>query len=482
LLFDNLTTRQLDNLLSYDALVPSRTAARQQPSSSARSYQQLLTKLLRHGAYPQLRKIIDKTLPADVAPVLPLLLEEDRKRVLSLLIETRKAARALLELDAPELHEILSSLDDASLAEICNSAAPDDAADLLDVLDEDRRQRVLELLGATQGAKLESLLEGEKESAGSLMNTDFLALHEEMSVAEAVEAIRQYPRKETFFYVYCTDAEGHLTGVLSLRSLILASPTTRLADVMVQSVVRVQIDSKPEEVAQIVSKYDLLSVPVVDLQNRLVGVVTVDDILDVIQEQAEEDLLHLAGVAAAERVGTPASMSFRMRLPWLAINLATAFLASWVVSWFQGTIAKWAALAVFMPIVAGMGGNAGTQTLTVFVRGLALGEVDWSSGWRPIWKEVVVGFGNGAANGLLTTLVVGWWTHDWILAAILFFAMVFNLVIAGIAGGIVPLALEKLGYDPAIASSIFVTTFTDVGGFFSFLGLASLATRYFAHP
>jgi magnesium transporter len=171
-----------------------------------------------------------------------------------------------------------------------------------------------------------------------------------------------------------------------------------------------------------------------------------------------------------------------MRFPWLAINLATAFLASWVVSWFQGTIAKWAALAVFMPIVAGMGGNAGTQTLTVFVRGLALGEVDWSSGWRPIWKEIAVGFGNGAANGLLTTLVVGWWTHDWIMAAILFFAMVFNLVIAGIAGGIVPLALEKLGYDPAIASSIFVTTFTDVGGFFSFLGLATLAMRYFPHP
>src|SRR5262249_18480073 len=155
-----------------------------------------------------------------------------------------------------------------------------------------------------------------------------------------------------------------------------------------------------------------------------------------------------------------------------AINLATAFLASWVVSRFEGTIAKWAALAVFMPIVAGMGGNAGTQTLTVFVRGLALGEVDWSTGWKPIGKAIIVGFGSVAANGLMTTLIVGFWTGDWILAWILLAAMIFNLVIAGIAGGLVPLALERFGYDPAIASSIFVTTFTDVGGFFSFLGLA----------
>ncbi|HEX9162372.1 MAG TPA: magnesium transporter [Thermoanaerobaculia bacterium] len=461
----------------------NRPAVNAQPatSSSARSYQQLLTKLLRHGAYPQLRKIVDKTLAADLAPVLPLLLEEDRNRVLSLLIEAGKAARALLELDPSDLREIIDPLDDATIAAICSSSAPDDAADLLDALDDERRERILELLGATQSAKLESLLEGEEETAGSLMNTEFLALDENFTAAQSIEAIRQYPRKETFFYVYCVDEGGHLVGVLSLRNLILASATAHLKDLMVQSVVRTQVDSPPEEVAQIVSKYDLLSVPVVDLQNRLVGVVTVDDVIDVIQEQAEEDLLHLAGVAAEERVTTPARQSFKMRFPWLAINLATAFLASWVVSWFQGTIAKWAALAVFMPIVAGMGGNAGTQTLTVFVRGLALGEVEWSNGFRAIRKEALVGLGNGLANGLLTTAVVGLWTGDWIMATILLLAMVANLIIAGVAGGLVPLALERYGFDPAIASSIFVTTFTDVGGFFSFLGLATLALRVFHH-
>ncbi|HVE70074.1 MAG TPA: magnesium transporter [Thermoanaerobaculia bacterium] len=444
----------------------------------ARSYQQLLTKLLRHGAYPQLRKIIEKTLPADLSPVLPLLLEEDRKRILSLLIEAGKAARALFELDDRDLEEILESTDDATLASICSSSAPDDAADLLDVLDEERRARIFQILGATQGAKLESLLEGEEETAGSLMNTEFLALDEELTVAQAIEAIRQYPRKESFFYVYCVDADQHLVGVLSLRSLILANAAAQLKDLMVQSVVRTQIDSSPEEVAQMVSKYDLLSVPVVDMQNTLVGVVTVDDVLDVIQEQAEEDLLHLAGVDISERVTTPARESWRTRFPWLAVNLVTAFAAASVVRFFEPTIQKWTVLAAFMPIVAGMGGNAGTQTLTVFVRALALGELDWRAGLRPVWKELLVGLANGAAIGTITALIVGLWTGQWVLAGILLVAMTVNLVIAGVAGGVVPLVLERFGFDPAVASSIFVTTCTDVGGFFSFLGLATIALHF----
>lgn len=455
-------------------LVPSRVPVPQSAPPTARSYQQLLTKLLRHGAYPQLRKIIEKTLPADLSPVLPLLLEEDRRRILSLLIEAGKAARALLDLDESDLHEILESVDDATLASICSSSAPDDAADLLDNLDDERRAAVLDLLGATQSAKLESLLEGEEETAGSLMNIEYLALGEGLTVAEAIESIRQYPRKESFFYVYCIDNDEHLVGVLSLRSLILANPTIELKDIMVQSVVRTQIDSSPEEVAQLVSKYDLLSVPVVDMQNRLVGVVTVDDVLDVIQEQAEEDLLHLAGVDISERVTTPARESFRTRFPWLAVNLVTAFIAASVVRFFEPTIEKWTALAAFMPIVAGMGGNAGTQTLTVFVRALALGEIDWRGGFRPVRKEMLVGFANGVATGGITGLIVGLWTGQWILAGILVVAMSLNLVIAGLAGGTVPLILERLGFDPAVASSIFVTLFTDTGGFFLFLGLATL--------
>ncbi|HEX8255793.1 MAG TPA: magnesium transporter [Thermoanaerobaculia bacterium] len=458
----------------------TRAPAPHNAPPNARSYQQLLTKLLRHGAFPQLRKIIEKTLPADLSPVLPLLLEEDRKRILSLLIEAGKSARALLDLDETDLYDILDALDDATLASICSSSAPDDAADLLDFLEEDRRARVLDLLGATQGAKLESLLEGEEETAGSLMNTEFLALDEDLTVADAIEAIRQYPRKDSFFYVYCVDSDGHLVGVLSLRSLILANAGANLRQLMVQSVVRTQIDSSPEEVAQLVSKYDLLSMPVVDTQNRLVGVVTVDDVLDVIQEQAEEDLMHLAGVDVSERLTMPARETWRTRFPWLAVNLVTAFIASSVVRFFEPTIQKWTALAAFMPIVAGMGGNAGTQTLTVFVRAIALGDIEWRGGLRGIWKELLVGMMNGIAIGTLCGTIVGVWTGEWVLAGILLAAMCGNLIIAGVAGGLVPLVLERFGFDPAVASSIFVTTFTDTGGFFLFLGMATMAMRFSA--
>lgn len=456
----------------------NRPASTMTSTASTRSYQQVINKLLRHNALPQLRKIIEKTLPADISPVLPLLLEDDRRKIFPLLIESGKAARVILELDDDDIDDVLAGVDDETLTAICSTAAPDDAADLLDVLDEERRDAIIERLGATQGPSLESLLESEKPTAGALMNTAFLALNEETTVARAIEAIREYPRKDSFFYVYTIDSDNHLVGVLSLRNLILASPGTQLKNIMVHNVVRANLEDPQEEVAQLVAKYDLLSIPVVDTQNHLLGIVTVDDVLDVIQEQAEEDLLHLAGVAISEHVNSSAMTSFRARFPWLVINLVTAFIASAVVRMFEGTIAKWAALAVFMPIVAGMGGNAGTQTLTVFVRGLALGEVDWRTGFRPVMKELFVGLANGLGNGVITALAVGIWTGDWILAVILLLAMVFNLIVAGVAGGTIPLLLKQLGFDPAISSSIFVTTFTDVGGFFSFLGLAEVALHY----
>ncbi|MEO8218302.1 MAG: magnesium transporter [Acidobacteriota bacterium] len=456
----------------------NRPSSGMAPSPSARSYQQVLTKLLRHSAVPQLRKIIDKTLPADISPVIPLLLLDDRRKILSLLIDAGKAARVLLELDTDSLASIVGDLEDQTVAAICTSSAPDDAADLLDVLSEERREVILSSLGPARGAKLQSLLAREEETAGSLMNTEFLALDESLTVSSAIEAIRLYPRKDSFFYVYTVDSMGHLAGVLSLRNLLLASPEAILKSIMVQHVVRTNNDSSQEDVAQLVAKYDLLSIPVVDLQNRLVGVVDVDDVIDVIQEEAAEDLFHLAGVDVSERVSTPAGVSFRRRFPWLVVNLATAFLAAMVVRMFEGTIQRWAVLAAFMPIVAGMGGNGGTQTLTVFVRGLAFNEVEWRTAFRPVMKELLVGFGTGAGTGLLTGIIVGLWTGDIVLGTILFLAMIFNMIIAGVAGGLVPVALKQLGFDPAISSSIFVTTFTDVGGFFSFLGLAALALRY----
>ncbi|HUP66506.1 MAG TPA: magnesium transporter [Thermoanaerobaculia bacterium] len=456
----------------------NRTSTQQLAPSSARSYQQVFSRLLRHDAVPQVRKIIEKMLPADISPVLPLLMVNDRRRVVSLLIETGKAARVILELDEADLAEFLEEIDDETLAAVCSSSAPDDAADLLDVLSEERRAEVLSRVGAAKQATLEALMTREEAAAGSLMNTDYLALDESLTVADAIDEIRRYPRKESFFYVYTVDPDHHLVGVLTLRSLIMASPETKLNAIMVQNVVRTTVDASQEEVARLVAKYDLLSIPVVDAQNQMVGVVTVDDVLDVIQEEAEEDLLHLGGVMISERVGAPVLTSYRLRIPWLIMNLVTAFAAAGVVRYFEGTIGRWTALAAFMPIVAGMGGNAGTQTLTVFVRGLALGEIEWKTRWKPVAKELGVGLGNGLTLGLLAGLIVGFWTGQWHLAAILYAGMTCTMLIAGVAGGLVPLALKEMGFDPAISSPIFVTTFTDVAGFFTFLGLATLVLRY----
>jgi magnesium transporter len=233
-----------------------------------------------------------------------------------------------------------------------------------------------------------------------------------------------------------------------------------------------------EEVARQVASYNLLAIPVVDDENKLVGVITVDDVIDVIKDEATEDVYRLAGVTGDDRVFARASESLRKRVPWLQVNLLTAFVASSVVAVFEGTIKNATALAVFMPVVAGMGGNAATQTLTVIVRGIALGELSWANTRKALLKEAVVGLGNGLACGIVAALVVWAWKGDMVLGAILLGAMLINMFVAATAGTLIPMMLRALKIDPALASSVFITTLTDVFGFFSFLGLGALFLRF----
>jgi magnesium transporter len=267
-------------------------------------------------------------------------------------------------------------------------------------------------------------------------------------------------------------------GVISLRRLLLVPPDTPLKRIMTPDLISVRVHTDQEEVARQVASYNLLAIPVVDDENKLVGVITVDDVIDVIKDEATEDLYRLAGVAGDERVFTPATESLRKRLPWLVVNLATAFLAASVVRIFQDTISQAVALAVFMPIVAGMGGNAATQTLTVIVRGIALGELTWSNTRKALFKEALVGVGNGLALGLVASAGAWLLQGDPILGLILALAMVINMIVAATAGTLIPLALRGLKVDPALGSSVFITTLTDVAGFFTFLGLGTLFLSY----
>jgi magnesium transporter len=280
------------------------------------------------------------------------------------------------------------------------------------------------------------------------------------------------------FYLYVVDGRRHLVGVTSLRRLLLVAPETPLKRIMTPDVFSVRVDTDQEEAARLVASYNLLAIPVVDEENKLAGVITVDDVIDVLKDEATEDLYRLAGVSGDERVETPAWEALKKRLPWLGVNLGTAFLAASVVAAFEHTISQATALAVFMPIVAGMGGNAGTQTLTVIVRGLALGELSWANARRTLFKEAAIGLGNGVALGVVAALVAWATKGNPVLGLLLGMAMICNMLVASTAGTLVPLGLKAMKVDPALASSVFITTFTDVVGFASFLGLATIFLRY----
>ena len=432
-------------------------------------------RLLRIGATANLLNLLQKQHPADLASVFGSLHDTERQAVFSLLVERsgRLAMETVSEMGPEEGAKLLTGRSAEEIARLLQEIPSDDAAALIDYLPEELSTEVLELMRRRESGQVESLLEYGEQTAGRIMNPQVFALSEDLTVGEAITALQGSRDVEMVFYLYVVDTRRHLVGVTSLRRLLLVSPETPLKRIMTPEVTSVRVDTDQEEVARQVASYNLLAVPVVDEENKLVGVVTVDDVIDVIKDEASEDLLRLAGVSGDERVTTPAGEAFKKRLPWLLANLVTAFLAAAVVALFEGTIEQVTALAVFMPIVAGMGGNAGTQTLTVIVRGLALGELSWESGKKALIKESLVGLSNGLALGVVAAGVAWATKHDPVLALL--------LGMAATAGTLVPLGLKAMKVDPALGSSVFITTFTDVVGFASFLGLATVFLRYLVH-
>jgi magnesium transporter len=439
-------------------------------------------RLLRIGATANLLNLLQKQHPADLAQIFGTLLDTERQAVFALLVERQPklAMEAISEMGPESGAHLLTGRSAEETAKLLNELPSDDAAALLEHLPEELAQEVLELMRRKESGQVESLLEYGEQTAGRIMNPAVFALNEDLTVGEAITALQSARDVEMVFYLYVVDARRHLVGVTSLRRLLLVSPETPLKRIMTPDVISVRVDTDQEEVARLVASYNLLAVPVVDEENKLAGVVTVDDVIDVIKDEATEDLLRLAGVSGDERIATPAGEALRKRLPWLGINLVTAFVAASVVALFEGTIQQVTALAIFMPIVAGMGGNAATQTLTVIVRGLALGELSWANARKAVAKEAAVGFGNGAALGMVAAGVAWLTKSDPMLGLLLGMAMVCNMVVAATAGTLVPLGLKALKVDPALASSVFITTFTDVIGFASFLGLATVFLRYLA--
>jgi len=432
-------------------------------------------RLLRMGATPNLLNLLQKQHPADLAQIFAELPERECRAAFSTLVERngKLAMEALSEMGPEKGAPLLATRSAEEIARLAQEIPSDDAAPLLDALPEELSIVVLNLIRPKPGVGVSELLEYEEKTAGRLMNPNVIALPEELTAGESITALQSARDVEMVFYLYVVDERRHLVGVVSLRRLLLVSPDTPLKRIMTTDVYSARVDTDQEEVARQVASYNLLAIPVVDSENKLAGVVTVDDVIDVIKDEATEDVLKLAGVSSDDGVQVAPQYSLRLRLPWLMINMGTAFLAAWVISQYEESLRTLPKLAFFMPVVAGMGGNAAVQTLAVIVRGIALGELTWINARQALVKEGLVALGNGLATGALGALVVWGFTYDGALALILMAAMVVNMFVAAIAGTLIPLGLRALKVDPAIASSIFITAFTDIIGFFTFLGLAT---------
>lgn len=390
------------------------------------------------------------------------------------------AGEALAELEDEFKAELLNQFDEQELVRLLRKLEHNDATDLVAELDDAIQQQVLDALPEDISGPVHALLQYPEDSAGGIMSDRFITLAMDESVESCQASLRRDARFQTedISYLYVVDGEQRLIGIVSFRDLVFSSPQRTVSEIMRPNVAAVRVSDDQEEISRQFAHYHYLGLPVLDDQDRVVGVVKASDVLEIAREEATEDMQLMVGLSGEERALTPWRKSLPKRLPWLFVNLLTAFAAASVVGFFESTIASWTALAVFLPVVAGQGGNAGMQTLTVIIRDMALGELNKGDGYRALWKELALGFANGLAIGLVVGLVGFLWKGSILLGVVAFMAMALTQLMAGLAGVLIPFTLKFFKIDPALASSIFVTTITDVAGFFFFLGFASVAMKW----
>jgi magnesium transporter len=402
-------------------------------------------------------------------------LDRGKKKVFKM-IDSKKAGKVLFLLNRYSLNQILKNISRQRLRQLFGHLSTDEEADVVEMMPQERTEEAISEVPAKDKQEVQELLQYPEESAGALMQKEILAVNQDATIKDAIDNIRQLVKEgeESIHNLFLTDEAGKLTGVAPLRKLLLVKPESKIANIATPNPIAVNVETDQEEVANIFKENDLVSLPVVDNANKLVGRIMIDDVMDVISEENTEDMFKMAGVSKEDHVLNPAIVSIKRRLPWLLLNLLTALLAASVVGFFQNTIQKFVLLAVYMPVVAGMGGNAGTQVITVIVRGLALDELKFVKIRKLLFKEIFAGIGNGLVVGLVIGAISYLISGNYMLGVVIFLAMIINLTIAGIFGTLVPLTLKFFKQDPALASSVFVTTSTDLFGFLAFLGLASV--------
>ncbi len=430
-----------------------------------------VNRLLATNDFDGIARFLRRLHPADSAELLTAFDAELQGEMVERL-NSEELAEVFEQMDEDDVAEMAQGMNTAELADVLDEMEPDAAADLLGEMEP---HAVAELLAEMEeSAGVESLLEYAEDTAGGIMNQAPPSLRRWMTVGEAVTFIRQnYESEDELFYLYVLDRYGRLIGVVNLRALVLAESEQSIEEIMSREVYSVRASTDQEEAAQVLARYDLLGLPVLDEDERLVGVITVDDLVDVLEEEATEDIYRLAQVSEEAEVFSPIPRAIRNRLPWLYINMGTALLSATVISNFEGIINRVAALAAFMGVVAAQGGNAGNQTMTIMVRSLALGEISERDAWRAVRHELLVGLIHGLLLGISVGLIAWLWKGNPVLGVIIAVSMLCNLLIAATVGVLVPSTLKRLGIDPALASGVFVTASTDVLGYAIFLGLAT---------
>lgn len=432
-----------------------------------------IEEIIAHGNAREMEKLFEKQEPIDIAHALEDATDDETTHFLSL-VSDEHLAYILEDAEPKERDRLVGLLGNHRLLFIFPFMEKDDIVDILGEMEIGRQKSLMNLMKSEDRRIITDLLHYPPESAGGIMTTQYLALRNTMTVEEGFNTIRKIgPRTEQIETIYIVDDKKKLMGYVDLRDLLSASAGDLIAQYVETNVISVAPEADQEVAARLVSKYDLNSIPVVS-NGIILGIITVDDIIDVIQQEHEEDMAQMAGASVEEDLSTPLATSVKLRLPWLLINLLTAFLASSIVNVFQSTIEQVVALSAIMTIISGMGGNAGSQTMSIIIRYLAKDGIDREDSRRQLVKEILNGVINGLINGLLTAIVVVVVYHNLFLGGIVILAMVGNMIIGGIFGLTIPIALKKIGFDPAIASSIFLTTATDTLGFFLLLGLAQL--------
>jgi magnesium transporter len=416
--------------------------------------------------------------PADLADELQRLAPHEAQARLRSLPKAQAAA-VVRELDDELRPALLAGLSIEELGGLLANLPHDQAADLIGELPRGRQKELIGHLPREHQQEVARLLEYPPDTAGGIMSDDFIALQADQTVEDCLTFLQGKAEEspDAISYLYVTDSTGKLVGIVSLRDLVFRKSERRISELMNRDVKFVSVHDDQEKIARLFEHYHYLALPVLEADGRLMGIVSAQQVMGVIQDEATEDMQLMVGLSGEERAFTPWHTSIRKRLPWLCVNLLTAFVAGAVVQIFENTIARWTALAIFLPIVAGQGGNAGAQTLTVIVREMALGEMSKGDGRKALLKETILGVCNGLAIGLLVGVVGYLWKGSVTLGVVVAIAMLLNMIAAAVSGVVVPYGLRACKIDPALASSIFVTTVTDVAGFFFFLGLAALALR-----